>query len=223
MAILSLFLSQVALAMNMSPTPMPVFLKEGFSSILEFEEAPTQVVLGDQNLFQVERLERSIVIKPLVSYATTNMFVYFKTKETRMFVLSAAEDNQPTYYKKFTTLVPTKPQVPTAPASRRYSRGASVAKSSFDAKKDYLTVDLGISADSSAKLVPDWDRVRLRYKDRYLEPSKVWSARREVQRDSKINARLIFTKPNIPSDLKDVSVVIPVRGSTAPLTVGLKR
>lgn len=223
MILIALFLSQTALAMNVNPTPFPVFLKEGFSSILEFEEAPTQVVLGDQNLFQVEKLERAIVIKPLVPYATTNMFVYFKKKETRLFILTASEDNEPTYLKKFTSLVPPKPTtISTHQATRVYGRKAVVHKSIFDSKKDFLTVDFEISADDSAKITPDWDRIRLKHKDRFVSPSKLWSERREVQRDASIKARLVFTKPNIPFDLRDVSIVVPVKGSTKPFLVSLK-
>ena len=101
MKLIAILFSQMAFAMNVGPTTFPVFLKEGFSSILEFEEAPTQVVLGDQNLFQIEKLNRSIIIKPLTAYATTNMFVYFKGKETKLFILTASEETEPTYYKKF--------------------------------------------------------------------------------------------------------------------------
>lgn len=223
MILIAIFLSQTALAMNVNPTPFPVFLKEGFSSILEFEEAPTQVVLGDQNLFQVEKLERAIVIKPLVPYAMTNMFVYFKKKETRLFVLTASENNEPTYFKKFTSLVPPKPTPGGShQAARVYGRKAVVHKSVFDKKRDFLTVDFEISADASAKIAPDWDRIRLKHKDRFVSPSKLWSERREIQRDSSIKARLIFTKPNIPFDMRDVSIVVPVKGSTKPFLVNLK-
>lgn len=223
MILIALLLSQAAFALNVNPVPLPVFLKEGFSSILEFEEDPTQVVLGDQNLFQVEKLERAIVIKPLVPYATTNMFVYFKKKETRLFILTASEDNEPTYFKKFTSLAPPKPTT-SGPrqVAKVYGRKAVVNKSVFDKKKDFLTVDFEISADASTKITPDWDRIRLKHKDRYVSPSKLWSERREVQRDSSIKARLIFTKPNIPFDMRDVSLVVPVKGSTKPFLVSLK-
>ena len=223
MTFIALFLSQIAFAINVSPTPFPVFLKEGFSSILEFEESPTQVVLGDQNLFQIEKLQRSIVIKPLAPYATTNMFVYFKTKETRLFILIASEDNEPTYFKKFTALVQLKPAQKSGGASEKiYRRRAIVRKSAFDKKKDYLTVEFEISADSSAKIIPDWDRVRLKHKDRYLNPSKLWSERREVQRDSSVKAQLVFTKPNIPLDMRDVWLVVPIKGSAKAFSVHLK-
>ncbi len=222
MIILSILLSQVIARADIGPTAFPVFLKEGFSSILEFEEPPTQVVLGDQNLFQIEKLNRSIVIKPLTAYATTNMFVYFKNKDTRLFILSASEEAEPTYYKKFSTLVP--PPAPTkSTVAVKYVRGVRLKQVSFDKKKDYLTVDFEISADSSAKLSPSWDLIRLKHKNKFLTPNKLWSARREIQRDSKVNARLIFTKPNISADLKNSSIIIPLKGTAKSLAMNLKR
>lgn len=223
MILISLFITQMAFAMTASPAPFPIFLKEGFSSILEFEESPTQVVLGDQNLFQIEKLNRSIVVKPLVPYATTNMFVYFKNKETRLFILTASDDNEPTYFKKFTTLVPPKTGAKASTTSKRsYTRQTVVRKSSFDAKKDYLTIDFEISADSKSKVIPDWNGIRLRYKDKYTSASSLWSERREVQRDSSVKARLIFTKPNIPLDMRGVSLVVPIKGSPRSFSVSLK-
>lgn len=214
-----LFISQV-FAANINATPFPVFLKEGYSSILEFEEAPTQVVLGDQNLFQIERLEKSIVIKPLVTYASTNMFVYFKTKSTRLFLLSASEDNEPTFYKKFEALVI--PKAVTSLKSVRHNRGVLQKSATFDKKKDYFTVDFLVSADSTSKVAPNWNEIRLKYKDRYVTPSKLWSERKEAQRDSSIKARLVFTKPNIPLDLKQVSVVVPIKGESKAMILNLR-
>lgn len=208
---------------TIGPTAFPVFLKEGFSCILEFEEAPTQVVLGDQNLFQVERLNRSIVIKPLTAYATTNMFVYFKSKDTRLFLLTSSEDAAPTYYKKFETIVPKVVESPKVNMPTKYARGIHLKNTEFDKKKDYLTVDFVIAADSSGKLSPNWDLIRLKHKDRIVSPSKLWSERREVQRDSAVRARLIFAKPNIPSDMKDASIVVPIKGATKSLIVKLQR
>jgi hypothetical protein len=75
-----------------SPAPLPIFLKMGFSSVLEFSEAPSRVVLGDNQGFKVERLDESIVIKTLVPYANTNMFVYFRAQEPQLFVLTASEE-----------------------------------------------------------------------------------------------------------------------------------
>ena len=224
MTLIKLFFAQAAFAASIGPTPFPVFLKEGFSTILEFEEAPTQVVLGDANVFQVEKLNRSIVIKPLVTYATTNMFVYFKTKEARLFILAASEDAEPTYYKKFESFVPRKQEAKAVvDVQRSYSQGVKLSNVSFDTKKDFLTVDVVLSAGSKAKVVPNWDLVRLRHKGTSVTPTKLWSERREAQKDSAIKARFIFAKPNVPGDLKDVALVIPLKGSLKPFSIAMRR
>ena len=222
MKFLTIVLAQVALAANATPTTFPVFLKEGFSSILEFEEAPSQVVLGDQNLFLVEKLNRSIVIKPLSPYATTNMFVYFKSKETKLFLLTASEEAEPTYYKKFDDEIKKSLDAGKVAVPVKYSKGLHLKSSDYDSKKDYLTIDFIIAADSSGKLSPSWDLIRIKHKDRIVNPTKVWSERREAQRDSFVKARLIFTKPNIPADFKNVSIIVPIKGISKPFTGELK-
>lgn len=224
MSLLYILISHAVAATSLGPVPFPVFLKEGFSSVLEFEEAPTQVVLGDQNQFQVERLNKSIVIKPLASDAATNMFVYFKTKETRLFLLKASEDAEPTFYKKFESFVspPVKAGATKSAQRKPPPLGIHISKAAFDKKKDYLTVDFLIAADSSGKIIPSWDQVKLKYKERQLSPSKLWSERREVQSSSAIKARLIFTKPDIPKDFSAVSLVIPLKDSKRTLSAQLK-
>jgi len=209
---------------SVGPSAFPVFLKEGFSSILEFEEAPSQVVLGDQNLFQVEKLNRSIILKPLTAYATTNMFVYFKGKETKLFILTASDEAEPTYYKKFEDIKAPPPQKTVTQITKRtYVRGINLKKSSYDTKKDYLTVEFEIVADSTGKVAPNWEQVRLKYKDKVLSPSKLWSERREVQRDSVVKARVVFVKPNVPSDFKNTVVAVPLKGMAKGLVLSLNR
>jgi hypothetical protein len=219
--IFNLLIVQAALALPTSPIPLPVFLKSGFSSILEFDEAPTQVVLGDPNVFQVEKLEKAIVIKPLTAYATTNMFIYFKSKPTRLFILTASEEAEPTYYKNFTSVVPETKKPVAISAQAKFDRLSRVLKSTFDEKKDFLTVDFELSADSAGKVIPNWDLVRLKYKDRFMTASKLWSERREVQKDSKVHARAIFTKPNVPVDCRGVVLLIPLKDSPDTMTLQL--
>ena len=52
--LLIVLFSSMANASDAPMTPFPVFLKVGYSSILEFEETPQQVVLGDSKSFQIE-------------------------------------------------------------------------------------------------------------------------------------------------------------------------
>ena len=221
MVLASLIASTAIAAVSLDPTAFPVFLKEGFSSILEFEENPTQVVLGDLNLFQVEKLNRSVVIKPLTAYATTNMFVYFKTIPTKLFILSASEEAEPTYYKKFTTTAPTSTEKSEPIRLVRFRKGAISKLAVFDKKKDFLTVDFVLTAGSTEKLSPSWDLIRLKAKDKILKPSKVWSERREVQKDSQVKGRLVFSRPNLAANLKDVLVVVPLKGELKPMTFAL--
>lgn len=223
MKLLILFLfPSIAFAIEIPPATFPVFLRSGFSSILEFESSPTRVVLGDSQSFQVERLERSIIIKTLAAYASSNLFVYFKDAPTRLFVLTASEDAQPTYYKKFETPVPPKVSASVSNSRAPLPRAAKLRSVKFDTKKDYLTIEVEISADSSAIVRPNWPLVRLRDGVRTIAPIQLWSERKDVQRDSRIRCRFIFGKPNVKRTLDGVSLVIPLEGDTRTMIVGLK-
>jgi len=215
--IILLLIPQFALAAD--PLTFPVFLRSGFSTILEFEEVPTKVVLGDTQSFQIEKLDKSLVIKTLAPYATSNMFVYFKVKAPRLFVLTASEDAEPTYYKKFESVIPPKPK--TIAQVKKHNRGILLKSATFSPKKDFLTIEVSISADGSQKIRPSWEKVRLLNGKNSIAPSKLWSERQEVQKDSSIVARFIFNKPNIPIGLKNIKLVVPLEGVTTPFTMSL--
>lgn len=219
----------VSMAANASQEPLstPVFLKFGFSTIVEFEEAPTEVVIGNSQLFQIEQLRKSIVLRPLMKTATTNVFVYFKKASPRLLVLTASNDVKPTYYKLIRES--NLPKVPTQPKAalplnknQTSTVGLRVGRIEFRAPHDYLTVDVTITANSSREISPRWDLARLNSRDRHFTPSKVWSARRTVPRDSTIKARFIFSKPDIPGNLSGVSLQLPQEGS-APMILNLGR
>jgi hypothetical protein len=211
-------------AAELPPTPFPIFLKSGFSSVLDFDDTPSQVVLGDAESFQVEKLKQSIVLKPLQPYATTNMFVYFRNKKTRLFILTASEDAEPTYYKSFKTPPPPKVTVKKVVPKMSWTNGHStkLVGAWFDKKKDYLTVDLVVSANSQAPINPKWDWVRLSYKSAAITPMKLWAERQTVQKDSSVKARFIFAKANIPRNLKGVTLIVPIHGSLKPVGVPLR-
>jgi len=221
--ILSIFLTVPALASeNMGTQPLPIFLKAGFSSVIEFDEAPIRVVLGDTQLFQVERVERSLVVRTLAPYAVTNLFVYFREASPKLFVLTASEDAEPSYLLKIVTKELPK-VTKAAPVFERSIKkaGVRIVRQEFDSKKDYLTVGFQIAADSSEPLKPNWDLVRLRFGKNILTPSKLWAERKDVQRDSRVNARLVFAKPNLPRDLTEVSLVVPLQGKAIALSTSL--
>jgi len=213
-----LLFPSICVGVELPPIPFPVFLKQGFSSVLEFEDYPTQVVIGDSRSFQVEKLKRSVVIRALSPYGASNMFVYFKTKKPRLFILTSSEDAEPTYYKKFETVMPKKKKAP-AKKKRHYKRSTRLLKSNFDKRKDYLTLEIQITADSLEVLKPKWNLVRLYHKKRAIVPFKLWSERKIVQKDSKVKARFIFAKPNVPRNLKNVSLIVPLRGHLNPVVL----
>ena len=212
-------------AAELPPTPFPIFLKSGFSSVLDFDDTPSQVVLGDAESFQVEKLKHSIVLKPLAPYATTNMFVYFRNQKTRLFILTASEDAEPTYYKSFKSPPPPKPPVKKVvpKMSWTYGRGTKLVGAWFDKKKDYLTIDLVVSASSKAAVIPKWDWVRLSYKNAAITPTKLWAERQTVQKDSAVQARFVFNRPNLPRNLADTEILIPLKGYKVPVKLSLKK
>lgn len=205
--------------------PYPVFLKMGFSSVLEFDGAPTRVVLGDAQSFQVERLDKAIVVRALVPYATGNMFVYFGANDPKLFTLTASEDANPTYYRKFESSVLSQIQTSSliSHSDYQYKRSTRLLTASFNGQKDYLTVEIEITADSKEVIKPRWDWVRLTYNKIVISPTKLWAARKEVQKDSRVKARFVFTKPNVPRTLAGVSLVVPVFGYASPISLALKR
>ena len=216
-------------ASQIPPSAFPIFLKAGFSSVLEFDETPIRVVLGDGQSFQVEKVDRSLVVRTLAAYAASNMFVYFKGEEPRLFVLTASEDANPTYYKKFEKDVPPKLlqksvvtvshiAVKTEP---KIGYTVRVIHADFDTKKDYLTLECELSSQSKELLKPVWNLVRVTYKSKALTPVKLWAERQNIQKDSRVKFRLIFAKPNLPRDLKGVNLVIPLLGQANAISVSI--
>lgn len=199
-----------------SPQPFPVFLKLGFSSVLEFDETPARVVLGDPQKFQVERLEKSLVIRTLAPYAASNMFVYFQDRDPAFFILTASEDAEPTYHKSFVS-----PQLPVPlamPMARTGPlRAVRISKASFDTRKDYLTVDLLLTANSAEVMKPKWDLIRMMNNSSAIVPTRLWAERKSIQKDSSVKARLIFAKPNVPRNLSGTSLVVPFEGRPQPI------
>lgn len=207
------------------PSPFPVFLKQGFSSVLEFDEAPIRVVMGDSRLFQVEKLDHSLVVRALAPEGMSNLFVYFKNDEPRLFLLRASDEAEPTYYKKFTKPIVPPRIVPVSSIRGSYQpkkRATRLLLSRFDPHKDYLTLDLLISADATAEVKPVWDEIRLKYQNQILIPGKLWAERKEVQRDSQVKARLIFIKPSVPKDLVGVSLHIPLKDNKEAVNLMLR-
>jgi hypothetical protein len=221
---LTLALSFVAaeLALASHPTPFPVFLRAGFSSVLEFEEAPSRVVLGDSASFQVERLDQSLIVKPLSSSASTNLFVYFKSDSPRLFVLTASDDAEPTYFRKFEKLdLSPRRQNPTLTPQSLAKLKTRITKASLDPKNDYLTVDAVLKADGGITLEPEWGRIRLVSNDRtMIAPLKLWSERKVIQRGTGVRTRLIFARPDVRGS--KLVLKVPLKGGASALQIPIE-
>ncbi|MDZ4083380.1 MAG: TrbG/VirB9 family P-type conjugative transfer protein [Bdellovibrionales bacterium] len=68
----------------------------GFSTLLQFETRPSQVIVGDQDSFKVEYIGDAIAIKPLMSGVATNLFVVTQAGKFN-FRISAVRGLEPDY------------------------------------------------------------------------------------------------------------------------------
>lgn len=204
----------MGLAFGLDPQSYPIFLKYGYSSVIEFEEAPIKAVLGDSQSFQVEKVEKSIVVRPLVNNASSNMFVYFKTYSPRLIILTANDEVTPTLFKKFESMI----LKPTSVAQKIIKtevrpKANGITIFSFDRKKDFLNIDFVLVADSKNKIEPKWEQVYLKAGKLKIKADKVWSERREVQKDTYVKARATFVRPNISSSSDVLNLIIPTNGA----------
>jgi len=193
--------------------PFPIFLKSGFSSVIEFNEAPSQVVLGDAQSFQIEKLNKSLAIRSNNPNTQSNLFVYFNGKEPYIFILTSSDDAEPTFYKKFDFPAKKIKNQRSFVKSFKRKRSISIVSSVFDSKKDTLIIEVLFSADSTSKISPIWENARIRYKTKEIKPKELWSERQVVQKDSAVKARFVFVRPDIPRNLKDVLFAIPTKES----------
>ena len=148
--------------------------------------------------------------------------------------MSASEDSNPTYYKKFENESLPKPIVnPVKSIDSRPSLGnkieattgfaVRVLRSDFDPKKDFLTLECELQSFSKEVLKPNWNSLRLTFQSKTITTHKLWAERKEVQKDSRVKFRLIFAKPNLPRDRKGVNIVIPLLGQSNSINVSIQR
>lgn len=227
----STFLNSASATQNINTNlQQPLFLKLGFSSVIEFTESPEKIVIGDTQSFQIEKLNKSLVIRTLVPYASSNLIVYFKDKDPLVFSLTATEDVVPSAYKKIEFLPKVKPDAVLTEKNETKSykpdspkrESVQLTKSGFDRKKDYLTIDFKITANSESSLKPKWDLIRLSCRDKKIVAYKIWSERKEIQKDSTVRGRLIYLRPEIGQSIKNCYIIIPVYGRDKALELNLK-
>jgi len=217
---LSFLLISSAQAAEIPVIPFPVFLKIGFSSVLEFETPPAKVVVGDATNFQVEKLDKSLIVRTLTPYGVSNMFVYLASGEVKLFTLTASDDAVPTHFRAFKN-EQVKPLKPAALPTIIYKKGTRIISARFDAKKDFLTIEVLLTADSKTSFTPRWDWVDLRYKNDVFKPHSLWAERKTVQKDSTVKARFVFLRPNISKNFSGSYLQIPIENLASPMRLQL--
>ncbi|HLE12944.1 MAG: hypothetical protein A2504_13060 [Bdellovibrionales bacterium RIFOXYD12_FULL_39_22] len=63
----------------------------GIATIVQVPDSPNSVVVGDQSAFKVEYLDKAITIKPLVSGAKSNLYIYTEWKRYNVQLITGAE------------------------------------------------------------------------------------------------------------------------------------
>ena len=63
----------------------------GIATIIQVPDRPNSVVVGDQDSFKVEYLDQAITIKPVLSGAKSNLYVYTDWKRYNVELISGAE------------------------------------------------------------------------------------------------------------------------------------
>lgn len=63
----------------------------GIATIIQVPDRPNSVVVGDQNAFKVEYLDRAITIKPLHSSAKSNLYIYTDWKRFNVQLVTGAQ------------------------------------------------------------------------------------------------------------------------------------
>ena len=64
----------------------------GIATIIQVPDRPNSVVVGDQDAFKVEYLDQAITIKPLMSGAKSNLYVYTDWKRFNVELVSGSEE-----------------------------------------------------------------------------------------------------------------------------------
>lgn len=65
----------------------------GIATIIQVPDSPNSVVVGDQSAFKVEYLDQAITIKPLVSGAKSNLYIYTEWKRYNVQLVTGSSLN----------------------------------------------------------------------------------------------------------------------------------
>jgi hypothetical protein len=167
-ALFSLFLSSLALGegrvrhVEVSKDQIvAIHTKVGMATLIQLPERPSSVVIGEQNSFKVEYLDKAITVKPLFSGARTNLYVYTDWYRFNFELLPSAGSKSLDYivYLKNSITVPSKPQsVRWSPYMKRSdSKSMSVKVTRIgNASDGTVLIDFIVTSKQRREFKPEW-------------------------------------------------------------------
>jgi len=72
---------------------VPVQTAIGIATIIQLPERPNSVVIGDQDSFKVEYLDKAITVKPLHGQAKSNLYLYTDWKRFNVQLISGSQSS----------------------------------------------------------------------------------------------------------------------------------
>lgn len=203
-----------------------IYLKPGRSSVIQFNEAPVGIILGNPKAFQAERYGSNLVLRSNVASASTNLFVLFKKSDLKSFDLHCDPELKQTSVLKvdYPELVQTsntdtfKPIQQTMPKDDilklpRNQLFLRVMSASWTKHKDYLNITVRITNTHDHRKTLGWKYASLKKGDKFIVPAAVRARRAEVAPNEQIYTKLEYKRPDVPADLKDIKLVLPVKDS----------
>lgn len=226
LVIFGMFYGAVAWASDpRPPSNARVHMKFGYSAVRAFNEAPTKAVLGSER-FQVERLGKSVLMRPLVREGASNLILYFGESNPFVLELLASDVFIPISFEAID--YPLVKEAKPKPASRtgriatqpRVGLEIELKEARFDKEKNYLNVSVVLRNHAYTLALPLWETAELRYKRLRFKTKKSWAKKRDLRLGDSVEARFEFVRPSVPERLDGVELVLPVQNSY-PLKIRL--
>lgn len=175
------------------------------STLLRFASRPTSIVAGDQDAFKIEYVGPNVSIKPLVSDASTNLFVFF---DNRSYSFDLRTVQGPSDYLVIANEPQQKPQPVTRPEIRLQTVNVQAT-----AKDHCLRIhSLGKTPNGSSLIV--------RFSLDCAKPGCCHQARFIVsQNDAPLSHCHIYMEPYTSPNLKRGIALLRLSQVTSPLTL----
>jgi hypothetical protein len=137
---------------------VPVRTSIGIATIIQVPDRPNSVVVGDQDSFKVEYLDQAITIKPLVSGARSNLYVYTDYRRFNIELITGpqAVSDYVVYLKQPKTKKPDPVQWKQFSNSLSNDEIRLAVKRIGTFNNEILLIEFELTSKSKLKFRPDW-------------------------------------------------------------------